>query len=75
MTKGQKDLTSRFKSVLGMPHEPTEAEKSEALQKNADREEREHQERIKAVHEAEKEQPSEEGKEKVRKEVLFGKMP
>jgi hypothetical protein len=56
-----------------MPHEPTEAEKSEELQRNAEREEREHQERIKAVLDAEREQLSDGDKKKVRKEVLFGK--
>ena len=73
VTKGQKDLTSRFKSVLGMAHDPTEAEKSEELQRNAEKEDQEHQDRIKAVYAAENEQESEEGKQKVRKEVLFGK--
>jgi len=56
-----------------MPHKPTEAEQSAELQKNAEREEREHQARIRAVHAAEREQTSEEDKEKARKEVLFGK--
>jgi hypothetical protein len=72
LTRGQKDLASKFKSALGMSHEPTEAEKSEELQRNAEREERDHQRRIEAVHEAEKKETSEEGKEKARKEVLYG---
>jgi len=73
VTKGQKDLANRFKAAVGLSHKPTEAEKSEELQKNAEREEREHQERMKAVHEAEAQAPDEEARAQVRKEVLYGR--
>lgn len=72
-TKQQKDLVSKFKSALGLPHPPTEAEKSAELQKNAEREEQEHQDRLKAVKEAEDGVGGEEEKHRVKKEVLYGR--
>ena len=70
--RGQQEFASQFESDLGMSLEPTEAETSEELQRNAHREERDHQRRIEAVHEAEANEASEEGKEKARKKVLYG---
>ena len=72
ITRGEKDLAARFRATLGLPHPPTEEEKSRELQENAEKEEREHQERIERMKKAEEEVESEEGKERVRKEVLFG---
>ena len=74
VTKGQKDLISKFKSALGLPHPPTEAEKSEALQKNAEKEEQEHQDRIKAVNEAERGENDDEARARARREVLYGRL-
>lgn len=70
-TKANKDLSSKFKAALHLPHPPTEQEKSDEVRANAEREERDHQERIRKVHAIEQE-PSEEGKEEQVKEALFG---
>jgi hypothetical protein len=48
-------------------------EKSQRLEENARREEAEHQERMKAVREAEDGVQDPREKERVRKEVLYGK--
>ena len=71
--KGEKDLSAKFKKALGLPHPPTEAEKSAELEKNAQREEAEHQERLRQVKLAEEEEQSEEGKTRARREVLYGR--
>jgi Ni/Co efflux regulator RcnB len=73
ITKGEKDLASRFKGALGLSGKPTEQEKSEELRRNAEREEAEHQNRMHKLGEAEEKEHSEEGKERVRKEVLYGR--
>ncbi|WWD16577.1 hypothetical protein CI109_101005 [Kwoniella shandongensis] len=75
--KKQQNLLTHFKRGLHLSHEPTEEEKSAELQENAEREEAEHQERMKKVKEAEREVADEgQGEEemrRVRKEVLYGK--
>ena len=73
VTKGEKDLFSRFKSALGLSHEPTEDEKSQALKENAEAEEAEHQARMEKIKSAEKDQGSEEGRVRVRREILYGR--
>jgi hypothetical protein len=70
-TKANKDLASRFKAALHLPHGQTEKEKSDEVRENADREEKIHQERMRKVHEIEKE-PSRDGKEEKVREALFG---
>ena len=70
-TKANKDLASKFKAALHLPHSQTEREKSEEVTRNADREEIDHQERMRKVREVEKE-PSGEGKEEKVREALFG---
>ena len=70
-TKTNKDLASKFKAVLHLPHKQTEKEKSEEVRENAEKEERDHQERMRKVREVERE-PSREGKEEKVKEALFG---
>nr|XP_019050292.1 IQ domain-containing calmodulin-binding protein [Kwoniella bestiolae CBS 10118]OCF29222.1 IQ domain-containing calmodulin-binding protein [Kwoniella bestiolae CBS 10118] len=54
-TKREQNLISTLKKTLHLSHEPTEEEKSAELQANAEREEQEHQERMKKVHQAEEE--------------------
>jgi hypothetical protein len=73
VTKGQKDFSKRFKKALHLPHEPTEQEKSDELKAHAEQEEREHRERIKAMIEAEKEEDNDEGRRRVRREILYGR--
>ena len=72
VTKGEKDLANRFKSALGLPHAPTEMEKSQALEENAEQEEEEHQQRMEELKEAEDRETTKEGKERVRREILYG---
>lgn len=64
-------MSSKFKAALHLPHEPTEQEKSDAVRANADREEKDHQERIRKVRAVEDE-PTSDGKEEKVKEALFG---
>ena len=64
---------SRFKSAVGLSHEPTEMEKSEEVRRNAEAEEKEHQDRMKAIKAAEQDEDSEEGRERARREVLYGR--
>lgn len=70
-TKANKDLSSKLKAALHLPHAPTEQEKSDEVRANADREERDHQERMRKVRAVEQE-PTSEGKEEKVKEALFG---
>jgi hypothetical protein len=70
-TKTNKDLASKFKAALHLPHSQTEQEKSDDVEKNAEREEVDHQERIRKVREVEKE-PAGDGKEEKVREALFG---
>jgi hypothetical protein len=70
-TKTNKDLASKFKAALHLPHSQTEQEKSDDVEKNADREEVDHQERIRKVREVEKE-PAGDGKEEKVRQALFG---
>ncbi|WVQ94727.1 hypothetical protein IAU59_001807 [Kwoniella sp. CBS 9459] len=55
VTKKEQNLVTHIRRALHLSHEPTEEEKSAELQKNAEREEREHQERMRAVKAAEEE--------------------
>lgn len=70
-TKANKDLASKFKAALHLPHGQTEQEKSDEVRQNADREEKDHQERMRKVREVERE-PSGDGKEAKVQEALFG---
>ena len=73
VTKAEKDVFSRFKSALGLSHEPTEEEKSRKLKENAEAEEAEHQARLQRIKSAEQEEDSEEGRRRVRREILYGR--
>lgn len=70
-TKTQKDLSSRLKAALHLPHPPTEMEKSEETKRNAQAYEEEHQERVKELNEAERGKHGEERMD-ARMEVLYG---
>ncbi|WWC60223.1 uncharacterized protein I303_102789 [Kwoniella dejecticola CBS 10117] len=85
-TKREQSLITHVKKALHLSSEPTEEEKSAQLQANAEREEKEHQERMKDIHAAEQEsgyvqknehgQDDEEEEEEVRRlrrRVLYGK--
>ncbi|OCF57996.1 IQ domain-containing calmodulin-binding protein [Kwoniella mangroviensis CBS 10435] len=87
ITKREQNLISTLKRTLHISSEPTEEEKSAELKANAEREEKEHQERMQKVHIAEEEsglndpqrkgdgeeENDEEELRKVRREVLYGK--
>ncbi|WWD05811.1 hypothetical protein V865_003894 [Kwoniella europaea PYCC6329] len=87
ITKREQNFISTIKHALHISSEPTEEEKSAELKANAEREEKEHQERMKRVHIAEEESRlndpqrkgdveeggDEEELRKVRREVLYGK--
>ncbi|ORX33660.1 hypothetical protein BD324DRAFT_210415 [Kockovaella imperatae] len=60
-TKKEKNLVTKFKSAVGLSHEQTEEEKSQELKENAEAEEREHQDRIRAI------------RARVRREILYGR--
>ncbi|WRT65622.1 uncharacterized protein IL334_002567 [Kwoniella shivajii] len=81
VTKREQSILTHIRRALHLSHEATEEEKSAALQENAEKEEKEHQERMKAVHEAEEQsgiqdKGDESDKEeirRIRREVLYGK--
>ncbi|WVQ78707.1 hypothetical protein IAT38_000794 [Cryptococcus sp. DSM 104549] len=64
-TKAQQNLLTHIQRALHLSHAPTEEEKSEQVRQNAEREEAEHQERMRRVWEAERE--AKERKEGVRR--------
>ncbi|WVR03884.1 hypothetical protein IAU60_000883 [Kwoniella sp. DSM 27419] len=59
VTKKEHDVMTHIRRALHISHELTEKEKSAELQENAEREEREHQERMRAVDDAEKQRGGE----------------
>ena len=72
VTKGQKDLVTKFRRTIGLSHEPTEQEKSHKLEENAEREEQERQEKMEAVREAQSKAPTIEAKNEAAKQVMYG---
>ncbi|WWC87802.1 uncharacterized protein L201_002694 [Kwoniella dendrophila CBS 6074] len=55
ITKKEQSMISHIKKALHLKHEPTEEEKSAELKANAEREEEQHQERMRRIHTAENE--------------------